>query len=409
MNWNQIFTVYGKELRDALRDRRTLFSMIAFPALIMPALTIGSAFFSIKMVKSAQAEVPAVMIIGAENGAALSAELENNPKLKIIPATPDYAQRISAKEVRAAIEIPSGFVAALASSGTALVKIYNYEGELRSGFAAGEIERVVKEYRERVVRHSLEERKLPETLLRPFELRRQNVAPPEKVGGNMIGGIIPYFFIFLSFMGAMYPAIDLTAGEKERGTMETILCSPVGRVELVLGKFLTVLTASLCTVLVSVLAMGASALGVAAVLAPRATQAVAAAGQATTMHLPMLDPLGLLGVVLMVIPLAVLFSALIFCLALYAKSHKEAQTYVSPLMIVIIIPAMAAMMPGVELTPKLALIPILNVSLVSKEMLSGTFPAGSMALIFGSSCFYAALALAAAVRMFNRETVLFRS
>jgi sodium transport system permease protein len=155
--------------------------------------------------------------------------------------------------------------------------------------------------------------------------------------------------------------------------------------------------------------MGASALGVAAVLAPRATQAVAAAGQATAVHLPMLDPLGLLGVVLMVIPLAVLFSALIFCLALYAKSHKEAQTYVSPLMIVIIIPAMAAMMPGVELTPKLALIPILNVSLVSKEMLSGTFPAGSMALIFGSSCFYAALALAAAVRMFNRETVLFRS
>ena len=92
--------------------------------------------------------------------------------------------------------------------------------------------------------------------MKPFEVRTENVAPPEKVGGNMIGGLIPYLFIILCFTGAMYPAMDLTAGEKERGTMETILCSPVARTDLVLGKFLVVLTASLTAALISMISMG---------------------------------------------------------------------------------------------------------------------------------------------------------
>src|SRR6185369_6116265 len=91
-----------------------------------------------------------------------------------------------------------------------------------------------------------------------FDVERKNVAPPEKVGGATIGGIIPYMIIILCFTGAIYPAIDLTAGEKERGTMETLLCSPVGRTEIVLGKFLMVLTASLTTMLLSLVSMGVS-------------------------------------------------------------------------------------------------------------------------------------------------------
>lgn len=406
MNWRQIFTVYRKELRDSLRDRRTLFSMIAFPALIMPAMMIGSVLFSIKVVKSAHEELPTVMVIGGENGAALNEALTSSPKLKVVPATPDYARKISEKAIRAAIEIPAGFDAALAGSRPSSVKIYNYNGELRSGFATGVIERIVDDYRDSVVRAKLSERNLPAALVNPFDTERTNVAPPEKVGGNRVGGIITYFFIFLCFMGAMYPAIDLTAGEKERGTMETILCSPVGRVELVLGKFFTVLTASLTTMLVSIASLGVSTLVLISMLGHGSAKAAASSGASGAL---MLDPLGLLGVVVMVVPLAVLFSALLFSLSLFAKSHKEAQTYVSPLMILIIMPTVAAMMPGVELSPKLALIPIMNVSLVSKEMLTGSFPLGSMALIFVSSCVYAALALLLAVRMFRRESVLFRA
>jgi sodium transport system permease protein len=111
----------------------------------------------------------------------------------------------------------------------------------------------------------------------------------------------------------------------------------------------------------------------------------------------------------MVLPLAVLFSAALLAIALFAKSFKEAQSYISPLMIVVILPAVAAVLPGVELNTTLALLPVLNTSLVSKEIMTGTYHWKYIALIFMSSCIYAAAAIAIAVKLFQREDVLFRT
>ena len=125
--------------------------------------------------------------------------------------------------------------------------------------------------------------------------------------------------------------------------------------------------------------------------------------------LPPIDPTGLLGVVALVFPVAVFFSAVLFTVALFAKSFKEAQSYVGPMMIVVIMPAVVGMLPGIDLNARLALIPILNLSLVCKEMLSGVWHWNYIGLIFGSSCVYAVIALLLAVKMFKREDVIFRS
>ncbi len=412
MNWPNIATIYTKELRDMLRDRRTLLSMIIIPTLVMPAIMALIGFISFKIVREARATAPTVMLIGGDDSPAVRAALAAHDKVKIVPAAADWKQRISDKKVRAAVELPAGFDAALAQGAAAAVKIYNYEGEMRSAFAVTELRRFFNDYRDKEIAGRLERRSLPAELVKPFELKTENVAPPEKVGGNVIGGLIPYLFILLAFTGAMYPAMDLTAGEKERGTMETILCSPVARIDLVLGKFLMVLTASLSTVLFSLLSMSLTFLvggslfsKFGAGAAAGAAKTAAAAGPA----LPSLDPLGMLAVLGMVIPVAVLFSAALLAISLFAKSFKEAQSYVSPLIIVIILPAVVGMLPGVELNAKLALVPILNVSLVSKELVSGVWQWPYLALIFGSTCVYAAAALGLAVKMFQREDVIFRS
>jgi sodium transport system permease protein len=218
----------------------------------------------------------------------------------------------------------------------------------------------------------------------------------------------------LCFTGAIYPAMDITAGEKERGTMETLLCSPVARLDLVLGKFLLVLTGSLASMFFVVASMAGSALlggalffGSSGAAAAGALPPGTAAGGMGS--LPSIDPLGLAGVFAMVLPVAVLFSAVALTVSLFAKSYKEAQSYLGPLIVVVLVPGMIAALPGTELTARTALIPLLNLSLVCKEMLSGSWPWGYIALIFGSSSLYAAGALALAVRMFNREDVLFRS
>ncbi len=413
MNWTNILTIYGKELRDMLRDRRTLLSMIVIPTLLMPAIIGVIGFIMFKVVRQARATAPTVMIVGGEDSPKARAAFEANDKIKFVPMAADWRGQISDKKLRAAVEIPAGFDAALERGDAATVKIYNYEGEMRSGIAVGEVRRFFTDYRDKVITARLEGRGLPATFVKPFEVRTENVAPPEKVGGNVIGGIIPYMFLLLCFTGAMYPAMDLTAGEKERGTMETILCSPVSRLDLVLGKFFMVLTASLSTVVFSMISMGLTFMIGGSVMANMSGTgaAVRAAGAApgTAAMLPSLDPLGLLAVLGMVVPMAVFFSAILLTISLFAKSFKEAQSYVSPLIILIVLPAVVGMLPGVELNTRLALVPILNVSLVSKELVSGVWQWDYLALIFGSSCVYAAIALGLAVKMFNREDVIFRT
>jgi sodium transport system permease protein len=357
------------------------------------------------------------MVMGGEDSPKTRAALTANDKIKIVPAADNWRQQISDKKIRAVVEIPAGFDAALDRGEVLTVKIYNYEGEMRSGFAVSELRRFLTDYREKVIATRLENQGLPAAFVKPFEVRTENVAPPEKVGGNVIGGIIPYMFLLLSFTGAMYPAMDLTAGEKERGTMETILCSPVSRLDLVLGKFFMVLTASLGTVVCSLVSMGltftiggivfANLSGGSAAAALAKAKSGAAIASSTV--LPSIDPVGMLAVLGMVLPMAVLFSAVLLTISLFAKSFKEAQSYVSPLIILIILPAVVGMLPGVELNARLALVPILNVSLVSKELVSGVWQWDYLALIFSSTCVYAAIALFLAVKMFNREDVIFRA
>ena len=413
MNGKNILTVYLKELRDSLRDRRTLLSIIIIPALVMPVMTFGFGKVASVVISKAREETPAVAVLGGEDSPGVVAQLRQAKAVRVVASLDDWEQRIADKKIRAAVRIPAGFEAGLKAGAAPEVIIYHYEGELKSKFGVDGLEQFFRELREKTVADRLAEKSLPATLVKPFDFRRKNVAPPDKVGGNLIGGFVPYLIIILCFTGAMYPAMDLTAGEKERGTMETLLCSPVARVDLVFGKFLMVLTGSLSAMGVMLISMGTTAFLAGSMLmgggAGKLAQAGGPAKAAAVSVMPMIDPLGLAGVLAMVLPVAVLFSAVAFTISLFAKSYKEAQSYLAPLMIVIIMPAVIGMLPGIDLNARLAFVPLLNLSLVCKEMLSGVWHWNYIAIIFGSSCVYAAVALGLAVRMFSREDVIFRA
>jgi sodium transport system permease protein len=404
MPLQNIGIVYRKELTEALRDRRTLISTLLVPLLLFPLLSVGFGALAVTLVKKAEEETPKVMLLGGADSPAVLEALRTSKKIEVVLATPDWKDKIINKEIRAAIAIPDGFEASLAQQNPQTIEIYKYEGELKSSISADTVERSLKAYRDTVIEARLDANHVPSSILSPFRIKQDNVAPPEKVGGAAFGGIIGYMVILLCLTGGMYPAMDLTAGEKERGTMETILSSPISRLDLVLGKFFLVLTASLVTAALSVLSMGVSFWGMQQLKAFDVAKNPDAAGM--QLHIGFT---AVLSVFLMALPLAVLFSAGLITISLFAKSYKEAQSYVSPLMILVIVPAVAAMLPGVELTAKLALIPILNVSLLCKELVTGTYHWNFIALIFLSTCVYAAAALFLAVKMFQREDVLFRS
>jgi sodium transport system permease protein len=387
MNLRNIGVVYRKELREALRDRRTLISSLLVPLIIFPLLTAGLGAVISALVGKAKEEVPAVMILGGDDSPGILAELRGSSKIKIVPTQANWKDQIVNKEVRAAVEIPAGFQDAVARQEPATLLIHNYEGDLKSSIATDNVQKSLEKYRDRIVHDNLSAR---------------NVAPPEKVGGAAFGGVIGYMVILLCLVGSMYPAMDLTAGEKERGTMETILSSPISRVDLVFGKFFLVLTTALVTAGLSVTSMGVSF----AVL--EHLHAFDKAGEDAAQMQLHIGLTTVLSIFIMVLPIAVLFAAGLMTVALFAKSYKEAQSYISPLMFVVIIPAVAAMLP-IDLDAKLALVPILNASLLCKELVTGTYHWNFIAIIFLSTCVYAGVALFLAVKMFQREDVLFRS
>ena len=404
MSLRNIGIVYRKELTEAIRDRRTVISTILVPLLLFPVLSVGFGSLAVMLVGKAKEEVPKVMLLGGQDSPDVVAGLRKLDKIQIVPESPDWKDQIINKEIRAAVEIPSSFQTDVAQQKQDTVKIYNYEGELKSEFATDKVEKYLKEYSDTLVKDRLAAKNLPVDVLKPFESKRENVAPPEKVSGAAFGGIIGYMVILLCMTGAMYPAMDLTAGEKERGTMETILSSPISRTHLVLGKFFLILTAALGTAALSVLSMGISFNVLSHYTGKTEGGRTAAAG--FILHL---GPKTVASVFLMALPIAVLFSAVLMTIALFAKTYKEAQSYLTPMTFIVIIPAIASMLPGVELTSKLALIPILSTSLLCKELVAGTYHWNLIAIIFSSTCVYAAAALFIAIKMFQRESVLFRS
>lgn len=375
--------------------------MIVIPTLGIPLLIFGVCAMMLKSMTHAREEIPRVMIIDGASSNVVSA-LRATGEFKIVPATDNFTNQIVQKQVRAVVKLPPDFDAMVLRGDKTRVNIYEYETDVGSEFAADKLDAFFKNLSDTTVRGRLKSRNIPVEILEPFAIRKENVAPPAKVAGSMLGGFLPYIFIVMCFMGAMYPAIDVTAGEKERGTMETILCCPVGRINLVLGKFLAVFTISSATVVLSL-----SSLCMTFEVAERIF--ARSLPPQLMLSVSTIDIAGLSVVLVMLLPVAVMLSALMLMVGLFSKSFREAQSYAGPLMAMLIVPTIPAILPGTELNSKLALVPLMNVSLACREMLEGIWHWNYILLIFGSACVYAGVALAVTVWMFHREGVIFRS
>jgi sodium transport system permease protein len=208
-------------------------------------------------------------------------------------------------------------------------------------------------------------------------------------------------FVMFMLMGAMYPAIDMTAGEKERRTMEMLLSSPAGRGEIVLGKILVAITASFMTAILAIISFRVSSF-----LGMNASRS----GQQPQLMMQLsLDAKTFVLIFVSIIPMAVLSATLMIAIATLAKSYKEAQSYLAPLLLIAVIPAMVSLLPGVKLNPGMALIPIVNFSLLIKELILGDWSWTSFTLTILSNLIYAAIAFTAAVMVFKNERILFRT
>jgi sodium transport system permease protein len=133
MNWHHIITIYFKELRDSLRDRRTLISMIVIPTLVMPLLIFGVGAIMTKVIKTARDEASPIVILGGEDSPGVVAALKADKRFRLVAPGGDYKQLVSEKKIRLAVDIPAGFEATLKAGTPQTVTLYHYEGEMKSG------------------------------------------------------------------------------------------------------------------------------------------------------------------------------------------------------------------------------------------------------------------------------------
>jgi sodium transport system permease protein len=398
MRFPQLRTIYLREMRDILRDRRTLFVMIVLPILLYPLLMIGVVQVSVLQTKKMEEEEARIALIGQKAPDELRATLDSAAAIHLTPIA-NWRQALSAGELHAAIEIPSGFADSIAAHhSTALTVHYNAAKE-RSGQARTKIERALRSYQEAIVAKRFEALDADTSLLQPFVTRIENVATSEEMSGFVLGKFLGYLLIIMAMMGAFYPAIDLTAGEKERGTLETLLVSPAYRSEIVYGKFFAVLSVSMITTLLNIGAMGATF-----------SWGMRLGEAGPMMGLPGfgITPTALVSVAVILLPMAVFFSAICMAVATPARSYKEGQNLLTPLYMIVILPAIVSVLPGVAISPTLSLVPIVNTSLLTKEFLVGRYPLVESLLTFMSSCVLAGLSLRWAISQFQRESVLFR-
>ena len=390
MRFPIIQAIYHKEMLDILRDRRTMISMVVVPLLVFPAVIAISSRLASRMEQNAEQEAQSMGIAARVTTPALRQALEKTGFQ--ISEKDDLKSAVEKKEVAAAVEEHPG--------PTPVVQIYVDASNPTSTTAADKVQTALTDLRDQKVLESLRNSGIPESVLRPFTVHRTNIAGDRKMAGAVWGTMLGYILLLLMFTGGMYAVIDMTAGEKERRTLEALLASPASRQEIVMGKTLAAMTAIFLTAMLLLSSMVFSfknnSLG-------RSEEMRHAMGT-----IP-LDAYTIGMIAAALVPMAIFAASLMFAIALFARSFKEGQSYLTPLALAVVFPALIGGLPGLHLTPALCLIPIFNASMVIREIVLGDLSMSYFAITFGANLLYAAIAFTIATRQFQKESVVFRS
>ena len=398
-----MWTIYLKELLELTRDRKTLIFTILIPIFAMPLIFGGFAYVSSHMFKSARTAQMRYAIFGQQHAPELSARFAQQANLQRVALADESEIRsaIADERIKFAVVIPPQFDTTLQQHRQAAIALH-YNSASTVDVTQQRVREVIDGYNGSLRQQALSALNLnPAQLafaLAPVVLEKKSTADQREQMGAVVGGMLPYLLLMVCLTAAMYPAIDLGAGEKERGTLETLLLAPVPRGAIVLAKFLVLFTVGMTSAVLMVGSMavlltvfGGSLEGNLAVMVRSIT-------------LP-----DLAMITLMLVPTAAIFASLLLSISIYAKSYKEAAGMITPLMLLTILPIVVAMLPGVTLTWLWAMVPLTNVSLAMKELVKGTMDYSMFGVILASTTVIAGALLLLCRWWFNREAVLFRN
>jgi ABC-2 type transport system permease protein/sodium transport system permease protein len=405
-----------KELREILRDRRTIITLVLMPLLMYPLLSVAfNQFFvsQLNVVKTPRYKLGfdqeregqyfasllhgaglQVINVGDEQAAA---ELDSDKPIVEMGFTPQLAEQLREYDIHVGIRFEPPGRAHLDPRHDLSIKVeLLYRDDwISSREAAAYVEKYLSIANERFLDARLKVLHVTQPAAAIRVVRQRVEDRGATAGGVSITAIVPFILILMTVTGAVYPAIDLTAGERERGTLEVLVAAPIPRLGVLLAKYVAVLTVALLTAAANMLTMTVTILvgGFGKLLFGEA--GISAGAIAAVFALLLL--------------FAAFFSAVLLAVTSTARSFKEAQAYLIPLMLVALAPGVLSLMPDVELSGLLLVTPLANIVLLGRDLLKLQASASATAIVVASTLLYAGAAIGVAARVFGAESVLYSS
>jgi sodium transport system permease protein len=391
---NVVLIVLKKELLDMFRDRKTILMSILIPLLLLPVLSFVIGKATSTSHKNVESNLKIAVI--DKDSSNLGSFLKSQRNVKIINSN-NVKQAVKDGKILAGITIPNDFDKNISNDMNEKI-ILTYDNSSSDSMEAFDIlNSYIDKYSKNIVSKRLEKRNIDSKILTPINVAQDTIEKKETgMGKLMFNLMVPLLLVLGSVGNTIAPSLDLGVGEKERGTLEPLLTTKASRMSLLWGKFFAI-------TIVGIIVSLANLAGL-----------FIAMGQSEGMFQGANDiNIGLETIILiMILPilLTMVFGALGLSISIYAKSSKEAQTYLSPITILSFILVYATMMKdGKSIETYFFSIPIANASCLTKEFLVGIHNTAHIAITFGWMIVYIVAAISFARYMFNKESVIFRS
>jgi len=404
MNLRHIWIVFSKEVKDIARDKKTIITSIIVPMVIIPLLSILAGGSVQNMQRDIEQNI--TIALTKESNTPEIRELITEdiiadfPNIKLVDVE-DPIGAINNSEVRAVLDIDRDYKEKLEQGKTFVIEIIYDESHTKSLGSVSIISNAINEFKKRVVANRLEKMGLDDEIIKPVKIEETNIANDARAGLSMLSMILPVLLIILISAGGITPATDLVAGEKERNTFEPLLTTKAGRSSILIGKYLTVALFSFVSAIASILGM---VLGY--FIDPKAMTL----GTGAQFSGFSISGTAILLILIISVLMGMTFAGIQIALSTYAKSFREAQTYLSFLIIIAMIPGYATiLMQPNEIPLYMYVVPILNTISAFKTVLGVNVNYTCLAIALTSSVAYVIISLRIAISLFNKERVLFRS
>lgn len=390
--------IFLKEIRETFRDRRVISGAFVGPIFLMFLFVFAFGTIETTLKKP---KAPLIHVVRPVQASAFLDELRANPALRVQEvATLEAGQGLLREgKARLILDLSPSFETDLAEHKAATISALYDPNEVLSTIALRTFQELVNIKNRSALDQTLRVAGIPVEAAQPIVLKTTELAHDEALGGSMLIGMLPYLIVIWAFYGGFAAVSDLVAGEKERTTLETLLITPVKRFHVAMGKFLAlslICFASSLSSLVTVLLIGASGTSLARSVFPDGMN---------------LTPLAVIAILAILLPLVAFFAGTMLAISAYAKNTREAQTHLTLLSFIVLIPAMASQFIGFTDWAKerwVSFVPILNSSNAIRSALLGRVEPVDLAATVATSLLLGAIGIYLAVRLFEREEVLAR-